>query len=241
MGRSSRGMAPRLSLKARALEWLAQREQSRVELRRKLLRLARAEELLAAKAGECGGGDVGESAADSRRVDRASLTRALPDGAGARATAPDGCAHLAIAAETVEAAKAREAPEAREPPEAVDDVDGTPTAADRVEALLDWLESNRYLSPERFIESRVHARASRFGNLRIRQELKEHGLALPVEAVDALRASELDRAQAVWARKFGTSASTATEQARQMRFLIGRGFSAEVVRRVVREPRQTDE
>ena len=36
----------RLSLKARALVWLAQREHSRTELRRKLLRAARAEQAL---------------------------------------------------------------------------------------------------------------------------------------------------------------------------------------------------
>ena len=39
------------SLKARALQWLAQREQSRVELRRKLLPHARAEDAAAAAAG----------------------------------------------------------------------------------------------------------------------------------------------------------------------------------------------
>src|SRR6187402_1164584 len=48
-----RAMAARpLSLKARALQWLAQREHSRVELRRKLLRVARQRAAEAAETGE---------------------------------------------------------------------------------------------------------------------------------------------------------------------------------------------
>ena len=196
MGRSSHAASPRLSLKARALEWLAQREQSRIELRRKLLRLARAEEARALQARQ--EGDRSETASCDRE--------------------PGG---LCV--------------------DPSDRDDAEPTTAQRVEDLLDWLEANRYLSSERFIESRVHARASRFGNLRIRQELKEHGLAMPIEAAEALKASELDRARVVCARKFSAPAQSAQEQAQQMRFLIGRGFSAEVVRRVVREPRQADD
>lgn len=163
-------MKPPRSLKARALQYLAQREQSPLELRRKLLPHAQAEET-AAVANEGGVGDV-------------------PARAGALA---------------------------------------------RVEAVLDWLIAHDYLSQERFVESRVHARSSRFGNLRIRQELKQHAVALPPGAAQALKDSEFDRARDVRARKFAQPPSGAAEQARQMRFLMGRGFSPEVIRRVLRE------
>lgn len=110
-------------------------------------------------------------------------------------------------------------------------------AAEQVDTLLDWLEANRYLSQARFAESRVHARAARFGNRRIEQELAQHGVALDATVRERLRASELERARAVWQRKYGGAAPPgapgATERARQMRFLAGRGFSADVVRRVV--------
>jgi regulatory protein len=43
-----------LSLKARALQWLAQREHSRVELRRKLLRAVRARGKLGKSSGTAG-------------------------------------------------------------------------------------------------------------------------------------------------------------------------------------------
>jgi regulatory protein len=111
---------------------------------------------------------------------------------------------------------------------------GTEDAAARVEAVLDWLEANGYLSQERFVESRVHARSARFGNLRIRQELKQHQVALGAEAAQALKDSELQRARAVRARKFASWPATAAERARQGRFLAGRGFSPEVIGRALR-------
>ena len=111
-------------------------------------------------------------------------------------------------------------------------MDPAETAA-QVEALLDWLEAQAYLSEARFAESRVHARAARFGTLRIAQELSRHGVALEGEALQQLRDSELPRAREVWARKFGAPASNPAERAKQMRFLAGRGFSGDVIRRVV--------
>ncbi len=148
---------PPLSLHGRALRWLAQREHSRAELRRKLLPHARA---------------LAEGDADA--------------------------------------------------------------AAAQVDALLDLLEQGNHLSAERFIESRVNARAARFGPRRIAVELNGHGLALPAPVAQALRDAEFSRATALWQRRFGESGADAAARARQARVLIGRGFSAEVVRRIVR-------
>ena len=52
-----------------------------------------------------------------------------------------------------------------------------------------------------------------------------------------LRATEYERALAVWRRKFGSAGPTseASARLRQMRFLAGRGFSPEVIRRVLRQ------
>jgi regulatory protein len=106
-----------------------------------------------------------------------------------------------------------------------------------VDALIAQLQAQGLLSPERFIESRVHARAARFGNRRIQAELAQHGLRLDATSTQALRASELERARAVWARRYAPAPATApapAEVARQMRFLAARGFSPEVIRRVVK-------
>ena len=105
----------------------------------------------------------------------------------------------------------------------------------KVVEVLDWLEANQYLSQQRFAESRIHARAARHGNLRIQQELAQHGVVLDAASAQALKASEFDRAREVWGRKFAAPAADAAGRARQARFLVSRGFSAETVRRVLRQ------
>jgi regulatory protein len=157
---------PRRSLKSRALQLLAQRDQSRLELRRKLLRHIR-------------------------------------DGDG------DGAV----------------------------DRDADAATAKQVEALLDWLEANRFLLSDRFVESRVHAREARFGNLRIKSELAQHDLALSPELASRLAETELARASAVRERRFAAPPRGAAERAAQSRFLVARGFSSELVHRLMRELR----
>ena len=81
----------------------------------------------------------------------------------------------------------------------------------------------------------LHRRASKLGTARVRQELQSKGLSPEAmgEALEKLRSTELERAREVWGRKFSTVASDPKEKARQIRFLVSRGFAAEVVRRVV--------
>lgn len=184
-------MRPRLSLKARALQLLAQREHSRLELRRKLLaHAARLAEL---------------EAPDPAGVD----TRADPANDGG----PVGGRR--------DAARSRRAPPSAQSQAGVD-------------ALLDELAARGVLSESRFVETRVRVRAARQGNLRIIQELARHGLTLSADVVQGLKASEFERAREVWKRKFGAPAADAAGRARQMRFLAARGFSADVVRRLLR-------
>lgn len=109
-------------------------------------------------------------------------------------------------------------------------------APGQLDALFDELEAAGWLSAERFVESVLHRKAARFGAARLKHELQGHGLPAETvaEAVGRLRDSELERARAVWQRKFGAPADDAAGRARQMRFLVNRGFPSEVVRRVVR-------
>ena len=102
---------------------------------------------------------------------------------------------------------------------------------DDVEALLDFLEQNNWLSQERFSESLVHRRSARFGNSRIMAELQMHGLdgeALK-EVKSGLADTEMARARDLWERRFGTVATDPAERNKQMRFLMQRGFSQRAV------------
>ena len=108
-------------------------------------------------------------------------------------------------------------------------------SADQLARLLDELEAKKLLSDRRFTEVMTRSRGERFGAARVKQELRARGISDPLvrEAVDGLARTELQRAREVWRRKFGAPPADAAERARQMRFLAQRGFSAEVIRRVV--------
>jgi regulatory protein len=166
-----------LSLKARAIGLLAQREHSRAELRRKLLRIEQQQRArqAASQAGEAG--------------DEVS----------------------------------------------VEDEEDSEAGASAVDTLLDSLTAEGYLDETRFVESRLHVRTGRFGTQRIQQELARHGLKLDAEQQAKLRETELERAREVWHKRFGAEPSRdATEQARQTRFLLARGFTPDLVRRLLR-------
>jgi len=101
--------------------------------------------------------------------------------------------------------------------------------------LLDELQAKDFISEARVVESVINRRAARYGAARIRHELQGKGLGAEAlaEAMDGLKASELERAREVWRKKFDGPASDAAGRAKQMRFLAARGFGGEVIRRVV--------
>ncbi len=102
--------------------------------------------------------------------------------------------------------------------------------------ILDDLQAKDFISESRVVESVVNRRAGVMGAARIRQELHAKGIKGGVvqQALAQLQGTELERAREVWERKFGTPPQDAKERARQMRFLMARGFSGEVVSRALR-------
>lgn len=105
----------------------------------------------------------------------------------------------------------------------------------QLEALLDELQARKLLSQARFVESLARARGDRFGAARVAQELRAHRIDGEVAraTLAELRRTEFERARALWRRRYGAAAGDRAERLRQMRFLAGRGFSAEVIRKVV--------
>ena len=100
---------------------------------------------------------------------------------------------------------------------------------------LDELQKRGFISETRVVESVIHRRASKLGTARVKQELQAKGLSPEAmgEALEQLRSTELERARDVWVRKFGETTTDPKERARQIRFLISRGFAAEIVRKIV--------
>lgn len=108
--------------------------------------------------------------------------------------------------------------------------------ADALEALLDALVREGWLSDARFAESVIHRRAARLGATRIVGELRRHAVGdTLIEEVNAqLRETELARARAVWQKKYGQLPATPTERARQARFLAARGFSMTIIGKILK-------
>lgn len=106
-----------------------------------------------------------------------------------------------------------------------------------INALLDNLEENNYLNEERFAESFIRYRSSRGqGLLKITNELKKRGVCNSIiqsTMMDAeLNWDELAREQLK--KKFGgEKPKDYKEKARQMRFLLGRGFPVDVIYQVM--------
>ncbi|MBS0356553.1 MAG: recombination regulator RecX [Proteobacteria bacterium] len=109
---------------------------------------------------------------------------------------------------------------------------------EEVDAELDRLADLGLLSDARFADAYVRAKASRFGAARLKLELSRRGVSSELigDAIDENAGeSELERARDIHRRKFTTPPADAREWARQARFLQGRGFSTEIIRRVLKE------
>lgn len=114
---------------------------------------------------------------------------------------------------------------------------------DLIEQALDRLCEQGLLSESRYLESFVRSRANAgYGPLRIREELAQRGLPR-ADIEQALRESGFDweeQARELWQRKFGQLPADARERAKQGRFLSYRGYSLELIGRLLRGGRASD-
>jgi regulatory protein len=110
-------------------------------------------------------------------------------------------------------------------------------ARDAVERALDELKAAGYLSDARYANAMVAQRSGRYGKRAIAHALREKG----IEAADAQAAmapltgvDEVADATALWQQRFGTAPANQREKARQVRFLLSRGYGLSVALRVLR-------
>ena len=107
---------------------------------------------------------------------------------------------------------------------------------DDVDAVLDDLVKRGWLSDARALEQTVRSKRERFGTQRIAHELRQKGISdeLISTVIPDLKQGELEAARDVWQRKFASPPQDAKEKAKQMRFLQSRGFSMEVIFKVMK-------
>ncbi|SDH76001.1 regulatory protein [Pseudomonas flavescens] len=109
---------------------------------------------------------------------------------------------------------------------------------EHIEVALDRLSEEGLLCEARYLESFISYRArSGFGPQRIREDLSQRGLGR-ADVEQALRDSGIDwrdGLQQTWQRKFaGQLPTDARERARQMRFLVYRGYPMDLVGQLMR-------
>ncbi|HRD95582.1 MAG TPA: recombination regulator RecX [Rubrivivax sp.] len=109
------------------------------------------------------------------------------------------------------------------------------SAQAQIGAALDELAAQGLQSEARTAQSVLDSHGRRFGTRRLRQTLQSKGLAPELVAgmLQQAHLTELERAREVWRRRFGRPPADAAERAHQMRFLAGRGFESDIIRRVV--------
>jgi len=112
-----------------------------------------------------------------------------------------------------------------------------PHAADAGElsALLEDLQRLGWLSEQRLAEQLVRKGAARYGTRRLLEQLRQRGIDGEITASlrSELQTTELERARAVWAKRFGRLPVDVRERGRQTRFLEQRGFDHDVIRRIL--------
>ncbi|MCW2101559.1 UNVERIFIED_ORG: regulatory protein [Pseudomonas psychrophila] len=106
-----------------------------------------------------------------------------------------------------------------------------------IDIALDRLTEEGLLSESRYLESYINYRAgSGYGPLRIREELGQRGLSRG-DIEEALRESGFnwqEQLEDTWRRKFaGKLPEDAKERARQGRFLSYRGYTMDMIGRVL--------
>lgn len=113
----------------------------------------------------------------------------------------------------------------------------TGAPSDEIEAVLDELAAMGLLSDARFAAALVHQKTGDFSRRAIAHALRGKGVDA-AESSTALAAldgeDEVVVARALWERRFGTPPRDNREKARQIRFLLSRGYSHSIAFKVLR-------
>ena len=100
-------------------------------------------------------------------------------------------------------------------------------------AVLDLLLSKKHQSDERFAEERARVLSRKYGAARIRQDLKRHGVSDEISQKVSSSENDFEKAKQILERKYRQPAASREERAKRMRFLQGRGFSYEIIQRLL--------
>lgn len=110
--------------------------------------------------------------------------------------------------------------------------------AEEIEAVLADLANQDLLSDKRAAASYLRGHGTRFGAAKLKQTLRAKGIdaeTITASIEESGLPDELERARAIWQRKFRTAPQDQREWVRQARFLQSRGFSVDIIRHLLTE------
>lgn len=108
------------------------------------------------------------------------------------------------------------------------------TLEGELERVLNELELKDFLNEKRHAQSIALRKESKLGVRRIHAEMKQKGVPTDVaeSVLEELKTTELARATALWLKKFGTLPLNQKEADQQMRFMMTRGFSSSLLKKI---------
>ena len=104
-----------------------------------------------------------------------------------------------------------------------------------IRQVLNQLKEQKILSDERYIQSYLHSKSGKYSIAKLKYELynKVDDSNLVDELIAEAKIDQYDIVLNIWQKKFGAIAKTPKDKEKQIRFLLSRGFSYDVIRTVV--------
>ena len=108
---------------------------------------------------------------------------------------------------------------------------------DELHTVLKDLQQKGWLSEERYINSYINSKSKKYGLLKIKYLLydKSGDRTLIDDLLNNSEVDEFEVAHQLWLKKFGAESSTLDQKqiARGMRFLQSRGFSFDIINKIL--------
>lgn len=111
------------------------------------------------------------------------------------------------------------------------------TDLDAIKSVVDEMVSNKYLNEERFIENFIYSKSKKYGSLKVKHLLqaKVSDQELVNDIYQEAEIDELAVARQIWERKFkGEVITNANDRAKQIRFMLSRGFSLDLILKLLK-------
>lgn len=108
------------------------------------------------------------------------------------------------------------------------------TQEGELERVLNELELKDFLNETRNAQSIASRKESKFGTRKIQAEMKQKGVPdeIALSVLTDLSQTEFSRAQNLWLKKFGALPTQPKEADQQMRYMITRGFSTQMLKSI---------